>query len=87
MKELIHFTLPESTVCKEMSSTIDSFIKHNPEILYTKIDVSSDSALYEFYSKRYEISTCPAFLGLVDGKVHDGHCGKATELILESLVS
>jgi hypothetical protein len=87
MKELIHFTLPGSTICNEMIPIIDKLISNHPEIHYVKVDVSSDSGIYEFYNKKYPMPICPSFLGLVDGKVQDGHIGLASELILASLVN
>jgi thiol-disulfide isomerase/thioredoxin len=87
MKEIIHFTMAGSTVCKEMQPIIDKLIQDNPDIKYTTIDVFEDDKLYLYYSKKYSMNTCPSFLGLVDGKVMDGHVGSATQLILESLVN
>lgn len=87
MKELIHFTLPGSTICEEMTPIIDKLIINNPDVHYIKVDVSSDSSIYEFYNKKYPMPICPSFLGIVDGKVQDGHVGMASELILESLFS
>jgi hypothetical protein len=87
MKELIHFTRSESPVCKEMETIINRFIDDNPDTHYTKINVDNEKRLYEFYSKKYDISICPAFIGLVDGKVQDGHLGFASLLVLESLVN
>jgi thiol-disulfide isomerase/thioredoxin len=87
MKELIHFTLPGSTVCEEMIPIIDKLIKSNPDIHYIKVDVSNDSAIYEFYNRKYPMPVCPSFLGIVNGKVQDGHIGLASGLILESLVN
>ena len=85
-KELIHFTQPNSEVCAAMEPVIKKLVKDNPDITYVKIDVSQDKELYEYYYKKYPINYCPAFLGIVDGKVQDGHVGEATQLILESLV-
>ena len=87
MKELLHFTRSESPACKEMEPIINKLIANNPDIHYTKINVDEDSKLYTFYSKSYDLSICPAFVGLVDGKVQDGHLGYAPLLVLESLVN
>lgn len=86
-KELVHFTRPDSVVCASMERVINKVIKNNPDIKYTKVDVTTDPELYEYYAKKYPIHFCPSFLGIVDGKVQDGHVGEATELILESLVN
>jgi thiol-disulfide isomerase/thioredoxin len=87
MKELIHFTQPNSEVCDRMEPVIKKLIKDNPDISYVKIDVSIEHELHEYYAKKYPINFCPAFLGLVDGVVQDGHVGEATQLVLESLVN
>lgn len=86
-KEIVHFTLPNSTVCESMEPIIRKLLKNNPDIKYTKIDVSVEKALYEYYARKYPLNYCPAFLGIVDGIVQDGHVGEATEMILESLVN
>jgi hypothetical protein len=87
MKELIHFTMNGSTVCEDMEPVIAKMLAENPDIQYTKINVDEDASLYKFYSLKYNLSHCPAFLGLVDGKVQDGHIGFAPLLVLESLVN
>lgn len=76
-----------STVCEQMVPIIDKLIASDPEIKYTKINVDEDEKMYAFYSKNYDLSICPSFLGLVDGKVQDGHRGYAPLLVLESLVN
>tara|TARA_B110000483_G_C18162797_1_gene529986 strand:+ start:1478 stop:1744 length:267 start_codon:yes stop_codon:yes gene_type:complete len=85
-KELIHFTQPNSEVCAAMEPTIKKLVKENPDIKYVRIDVSKETELFEYYNNKYPINYCPAFIGIVDGKVQDGHIGQATQLILESLV-
>lgn len=87
MKELIHFTMTGSTVCQDMIPIINNLVKNNPDIIYSKINVDEDHSLYDFYSIKYDLSTCPVFLGIVDGKLQDGHIGSASVLILESLVN
>lgn len=87
MKELLHFTMDNSIVCEQMVPVISSLLDKNPDIKYTKINVNDDKSLYLYYSKKYSMPACPAFIGLVDGVVQDGHVGFATELILESLVN
>tara|TARA_B110000503_G_scaffold24933_1_gene39267 strand:+ start:1649 stop:1915 length:267 start_codon:yes stop_codon:yes gene_type:complete len=86
LKELIHFTQPNSEACDAMEPIIKKLIKENPEIKYTKIDVSVDVTMFEYYASKYPINYCPAFLGLVDGKVQDGHVGATSQMVLESLV-
>jgi hypothetical protein len=85
-KELIHFTQPDSEACAAMEPIIKKLIKDNPDIAYVRVDVSKETELFEYYNAKYQINYCPAFLGLVDGKVQDGHVGIATQHILESLV-
>ena len=87
MKELVHFTLPDSTVCDQMEGVIKDLLSNRSDILYTKINVQEDSRLYDFYSKKYSMPICPSFIGIVDGKVIDGHIGYASRMILESLVN
>ena len=69
-----------------MEPTIKKLVKENPDIKYVRIDVSKETELFEYYNNKYPINYCPAFIGIVDGKVQDGHIGQATQLILESLV-
>lgn len=76
-----------STVCEDMEPVIAKMLAENPDIQYTKINVNDDPSLYSFYSSKYTLTHCPAFLGLVDGKVQDGHMGFASSLILEALVN
>lgn len=87
VKELIHFTMPNSTVCESMEPVIKKLMARNPDLHYVRIDVTVEHELYDYYSRKYPINYCPSFLGIVDGKVQDGHVGEATELILESLFS
>jgi hypothetical protein len=87
MKELLHFTMTGSTICEQMQPTIDKLLSNCPDIHYTKINVNDDDSLYRFYSSKYDLSQCPSFLGLVDGKVQDGHIGFAPLLVLEALVN
>lgn len=88
MKELLHFTHYGSAGCISMLPVIEKLLLDNPEIIYTKIDVSEDPATYEYYSRAYALpAVFPAFIGLVDNKLQDGHIGTATQLILESLVN
>lgn len=86
MKEIIHFTAKSSTDCIDMLPEIKKFLTNNPAIIYSKIDIDLDANIYDFYSKKYPGLSVPSFIGLVDGLVQDGHVGKATSLILESLV-
>ena len=76
-----------STVCEDMKPVIAKMLAENPDIQYTKINVDEDASLYKFYSSKYSLTHCPAFLGLVDGKVQDGHMGFAPSLVLEALVN
>jgi thiol-disulfide isomerase/thioredoxin len=87
MKEIIHFSKSNSSICESMIPVIDKFVSKNPEIGYTKIDVDSDPKLYAFYSKGLELETLPAFFGIVDGKTYDSHLGYASVFILESLIN
>ena len=87
MKEIIHFTMTDSTACELMVPVIEDLLAHNPDIQYTKINVDEDNSLFDYYGRKYNLTYCPAFLGLIDSKVHDGHLGVGTRLVLESLVS
>jgi len=87
MKEIVHFTKSNSTVCQTMVPIIEKFMADNPEIAYSKVDVGEDQGMYGFYSKKYDMPIFPAFLGLVDGRLHQAHLGYASAFILESLVN
>jgi thiol-disulfide isomerase/thioredoxin len=87
MKEIVHFTTTNSAICDQMKPAIEKLLSQCPDINYTKINVDEDAALFNFYSSKYALPYFPAFLGLVDGKVQDGHLGFASSLILEALVN
>jgi thiol-disulfide isomerase/thioredoxin len=74
MQELLHFTADWCQPCKKMAPMIDEFISNNPEIIYTKIDVDTDSAFVE----EYEIRGVPTFIIKNDGEVVNRHTGVAT---------
>jgi hypothetical protein len=86
MKELIHFTVAGSTVCNSMSDTIEKFKANNPDVIYSKVSIDVDNRLFTYSAKKYNLFAIPAFLGIVDGNVQDGHIGKASDIILEALV-
>jgi hypothetical protein len=86
MKEILHFTFPGSILCDTMSPVIDKIVSNYPDIHYIRVDTSEGSPIFEYYKKKYPGLSAPSFLGIVDGKVHDGHIGPATEMILLSLV-
>ena len=81
MKELIHFTATWCQPCKQMQPVIERFLGKNPDITYTKFDADEHIAKFQ----EYGITGVPAFIGRVDGKLHDQHKGVATEFKLESL--
>jgi hypothetical protein len=87
MKEIIHFTTTNSAICEQMRPAIEKLLSQCPDISYTKINVDEDATLFNFYSSKYPLQHFPAFLGLVDGSVQDGHVGFASSLILEALVN
>jgi thioredoxin 1 len=74
MKELIHFTATWCQPCKKMAPIIDSYLENNPNIIYTKIDVDSDSA----FVAEYEVRGVPTFVIKTSGKVSNRHTGAAT---------
>ena len=74
MKELLHFTADWCQPCKKMAPMIDEFVSNNPEIIYTKINVDTDSAFVE----EYEIRGVPTFIVRNDGEVTNRHTGVAT---------
>lgn len=88
MKELLHFTHPDSIVCKQMTDIIQKTINENPEIIYNRIDVIDDPVTYEYYARMNSLPPIfPIFLGIREGKLQDGHVGVATQMVLEALLS
>lgn len=69
-----------------MMPTIDEIARENPDIKVVKINVEEDSATASYYYKQYEINAVPATIGLIDGKVIDGHIGIASKFMVLSLV-
>lgn len=86
VKELVHFTAEWCQPCKQMEPIIKEFTEENKDIKYVKIDVDKDSKMFDFYRKKYTVMSVPTFLGIVDGKVIDGHVGATTKFILKSLL-
>lgn len=85
MKELVHFTADWCQPCKKMEPVIQEFVSENPDIKYTKIDIEVDKKLFDYYSSHYTVMSVPTFLGMVDGKVIDGHVGIASKFMIQSL--
>jgi thioredoxin-like negative regulator of GroEL len=81
MKELHHFTAAWSSICKEMETEISNFISENPEIKYTKIDISEDMTLLETKS----IKTMPTFISFKDSLELSRHVGQGTKEELSAL--
>lgn len=86
MKELIHFTAEWCNPCKQMQPIINEFIDENKDIKYTKIDIDKDRDIFLYYNKQYPVMSVPTFLGIVDGKVIDGHVGATSKFVLKSLL-
>jgi thioredoxin 1 len=64
-----------------MAPVIDSFIKDNPDIKYTKIDVDEQVDLVA----RYDIQAVPTFIALVDGEIYNRFGGVKPESVLRSI--
>jgi len=75
MDELLHFTATWCQPCKQMEPIIQAFVKANPNIKYTKVDVSSDTDK----ATEYGITGVPAFIHLKNGKEIQKHKGVMTE--------
>lgn len=86
MKEIVYFWGEWCNFCKDMTPVIDSIQEEHPEIKVTKINVEDDQPTASYYYKLYNIDAVPATLGLVDGKLIDGHIGVASKFIILSLL-
>lgn len=86
VKELVHFTAKWCQPCRAMEPIIAEFVNENPDIKYVKVDVDEDKKLFDFYHKQYSVMSVPTFLGMVDGKVIDGHVGATNKFVLKSLL-
>lgn len=75
-----------SATCDEVEPEIKKLLAMMPEIKYSKIDEENDSVTFQYYAKKYGITVCPTFLGIVDGELQDGHEGYGTAMVLGSLV-
>jgi hypothetical protein len=64
-----------------MQPVIERFLEKNPDITYVKYDADEDVSKFQDYN----VTGVPAFVGKVDGNIHDRHKGVATEFKLESL--
>jgi thioredoxin 1 len=81
MKQLLHFTATWCQPCKQMEPLITKLVSDNPNIDYTKIDVSDefDDAV------EYGVRGVPTFIAMIDGKEVGRHSGVATQDKLLSL--
>lgn len=87
MKELIHLCLDSSQVDDYQQRQIDLFVENNPDVSYSRVCKDSDPNLFNYYVQQYVFPEYPVFLGLVDGKLQDGHYGPGTEMVLSSLIN
>lgn len=74
MQELLHFTADWCQPCKRMAPIIENYLEENPSVVYTKIDVDSDSA----FVSEYSVSSVPTFVIKTDGIVTKTHTGVIT---------
>ena len=74
MQELIHFTADWCQPCKKMAPLIEEYLNNNPGIIYTKVDVDTDSAFVEEYSVR----GVPTFIVKTNNEITNSHTGIAT---------
>ena len=86
MKELIFFWRPGCPHSTSMIKTIDEISLEFPEIKVTKINVNDKDPIVEHYYKAHSLNSVPATLGMVDGKLIDGHVGVASKLMTLSLL-
>lgn len=86
MKELIFFWRDGCESSTNMMPIIKSIEDENPDIKVVKVDVENNLEMTRYYYSLYQITETPAMLGLVDGKLIDGHVGKASKFLTLSLL-
>ena len=74
MQELIHFTADWCQPCKKMAPLIEDYLNNTPEVIYTKVDVDTDSAFVEEYGVR----GVPTFVIKTNSEITNRHTGIAT---------
>jgi hypothetical protein len=57
-----------------MAPLIDSYLNEHPDVIYTKIDVDSDSG----FVTEYGVSGVPTFIIKTDNEITKRHTGVAT---------
>lgn len=74
MQELLHFTADWCQPCKRMAPLIQEYLDNHPDVVYTKVDVDSDSG----FVSEYGVSGVPTFIIKTDNKITNRHTGVAT---------
>lgn len=86
MKELVFFFSDWDPSSKMMMPVVEQFIKENPDISVSWVNVNADASTALYYFKKYNIQGLPAFLGMHDGNIIDGVVGTTSKFVLESIV-
>ena len=86
MKELVFFWRPGCEYCTQMTKVIDELASEHPEIQITKLNVEEKNPIVDHYYKLYSINAVPTTIGLVDGKLIDGHVGLTSKFMAMSLL-
>jgi thioredoxin-like negative regulator of GroEL len=86
MKELVFFWRPGCEYCTKMIGVIDEIALEHPEIHVTKLNVEEKTPMVNHYYKLYDINAVPATIGLIDGKLIDGHVGLTSKFMAMSLL-
>jgi len=81
MKKLLHFSAVWCVPCQKSQPLVDQFLRDNPDIEYTKIDIDKDPDV----AKEYSIMGVPTFISYSGGKQNNRHTGAPTVFQLKSL--
>lgn len=83
MKEILHFTADWCNPCKRLKPIIEQYVKDNPDVKYTVIDVDTQFEIAEDYS----IMSVPTLVIVKEDGKMSRHIGIASYQEIDSLVN
>lgn len=83
MKEILHFTADWCNPCKRLKPIIEQYVKDNPDVKYTVIDVDTQFEIAEDYS----VMSVPTLVIVKEDGKMSRHIGIASYQEIDSLVN
>lgn len=83
MKEILHFTADWCNPCKRLKPIIEQYVKDNPDVKYTVIDVDTQFEIAEDYS----VMSVPTLVIVKEDGKMSRHIGTASYQEIDSLVN